>query len=174
MHPDGAKEAKPGNPEQQYMPTEADVPDVDFLSNHVQHRLPNHAEEEEPQEEGVPVEAEASEVAGVFLGRGVPEMEWDAVEVQEEVCLAVKGQQQRRHEHGSSALARLLPPRTGARIQRVAPPGQPVRYQVWYPRNPGDIHESTSSQGAPNSLDQCLQWAWERHAVWQRLQEAGA
>ena len=68
----------------------------------------------------------------------------------------------------------LLPPRAGARIQRFAPPGQPERFQVWYPYSPGDLRESTSSRGDENSLDECLAWAWEWHAIWQRLHGTGA
>ena len=61
-----------------------------------------------------------------------------------------------------------LPPRRGCRLQgcQDVVSGQ-MRWQMWYPRNAGDVHESNSIKGDEKALQSCLDWAWRRHeASW--------
>ena len=65
----------------------------------------------------------------------------------------------------------VLPPRQGCRLQISQDLYKGTRkWQVWYPRNKGDVHESHSITGQENRLQECMDWAWKRHeAAWVSL-----
>ena len=72
-----------------------------------------------------------------------PERSWDEVLDGAKIERATKGP--KRFSHSSGDDAALLPPRSGGRIQRYAPPGESERFQVWYLPNAGDTFEAFSS-----------------------------
>ena len=65
----------------------------------------------------------------------------------------------------------VLPPRQGCRLQISQDLYKGTRkWQVWYPRNKGDVHDSHSITGQENCLQECMDWAWQRHeAAWVSL-----
>eukprot|EP00438_Fugacium_kawagutii_P033902 Skav220991 [mRNA] locus=scaffold1541:250564:259672:- [translate_table: standard] len=59
----------------------------------------------------------------------------------------------------------VLPPRKGCRMQRWWPANSIPRFQVWYPKNPDDAHESHTFSGE-KGFEDAKAWAWDRHKKW--------
>jgi hypothetical protein len=59
-----------------------------------------------------------------------------------------------------------LPPRQGCKMQRCMPSSGTVRFQVWYPKNPGDVRASFTLTNELQGLKETTAWAWRRHKAW--------
>lgn len=62
----------------------------------------------------------------------------------------------------------VLPPRKGCRMQRWWPANSIPRFQVWYPKNPDDAHDSHTFSGE-KGFEDAKAWAWDRHKKWLHL-----